>query len=263
MQSVVSCLKRKQLKKNSQGLLAKYILEHKNEIEQLTVRELAERAFVSTAAATRLAKDCGFKGFSEFKYELTREQLELDDYQNNYTNEVVDNYIDKQLMAMKDTVKAIDYSLIKSLVRSILNNNQVIIFATGATLLRAMDFEYKLRRIGIRVISCMDFDQQLTQSKIITNSTTCIAVSYAGDAENVVKCINNLIDNNVECYYISTNNIFSNKVKHIKLVTLEPLSRNYSIASSASITCVLDLIFLELLKLDPVQYNNNLEVTKH
>ncbi len=67
MKLAVNYLKRKQLKENSQGLLAKYILEHKYEINEMTIRALAEQAYVSTAVATRLAKDFGCSGFSDVK----------------------------------------------------------------------------------------------------------------------------------------------------------------------------------------------------
>ncbi len=261
MKSAVSYLKKMQLKENSQGLLAKYILEHKDQIKQMTVRELAEQAYVSTASATRLAKGYGCSGYSEFKYELNRELKALDEFQNKYPNETVDNYICINIKMMRETAKLIDDNLIDELVSAILNSNELIIFAAGASLLRAMDFEYKLRTIGVNVISCMDYNQQLSQSKIITDSTSAIAISYSGDTEHVINCVSNLISNHRDCFYMSSSNIFGDSVKYIKLTDCEAFSTNYTIVPSASITFVLDLIFLELIKRNPEQFNNNLEAT--
>lgn len=62
MKSVISYLQRKQLEETSQGQLAKFILEYKDDISTLTVRELTQKAYVSSAAATRLAKSYGYSG---------------------------------------------------------------------------------------------------------------------------------------------------------------------------------------------------------
>lgn len=263
MKSIISYLQRKRLEDNSQAQLARFILEYQGDLNLLTVRDLARQAFVSTAVATRLAKDCGYKGYSEFKYEYLKEVAAIEKQQNQYSNGVVDNYINTYFTTILNTTKTFDYNLIKQVANSILKTNEVAIFANGSTLLRAMDFEYRLRRLGVRIISCMDFDQQRAQSKILNNNTTCIAISYSGSTENVVKCIENLTANNVNCFVISTNNKFaSNTISHIELAESEPLSRNFSISSNASISYVLDLIFLELLNLNPTKYNEKLSSTK-
>lgn len=259
MKSVISLLQQKQLEKNNQAIVTKHMLLYKEDIGSLTIRQLAERAFVSTATVSRLAQSCGFKGYTELKYQMMVELEEVEVYQNEYISNTVDNYLSTHFNAILNTTQIIDYQLIIDLANSVFETKEVIIFATGATLLRAMDFEYKLRRIGIRVISCMDFDQQLSQSKIITNNTTCIAISYGGDAKNVLQCISNIINRDINCYYISTVNNFGNVLNHIEIYECEPLSKNYAICSSASISCVLDLIFLELVKLNPDYFNKNLE----
>lgn len=263
MKSVISFLQKKQLEENSQGRLAKYILEYEGDIKDLTVRDLASRAYVSTAVATRLARDCGCKGYNELKYEYSKELSDLEKQQVQYSNGVVDNYINMYFTTILKTTNVFDYELIKCVAQSIIDNNEVAIFANGSTLLRAMDFEYRLRRLGIRIISCMDFDQQRAQSKILENNTTCIAISYSGTTDNVIRCVENLIDNNVHCYLISTNNKFDTTlVKHIELAESEPITRNFSISSNASISYILDLIFLELINLNPNKYNKKLVYTK-
>ncbi len=263
MKSIINYLQVKQLEENSQGRLAKFIVDYQGDITQLTVRQLAEQAYVSTAVATRLAKECGFKGYNEFKYEYLREVTAIEKQETQYSNGVVDNYINTYFTTILNTTNSFDYNLIKSVAASILKTNEVAIFANGSTLLRAMDFEYRLRRLGVRIISCMDFDQQRAQSKILDGNTTCIAISYSGTTDNVVKCVENLTNNNVRCFMISTNNKFDKGlVEHIMLAESEPISRNFSISSNASVSYVLDLIFLELLNLDPLKYNQKLSSTK-
>lgn len=263
MKSVISYLQRKQLEDSSQGQLAKFILEYKYDINSLTVRDLAEKAYVSTAVATRLAKGNGYSGYTELKFELIKELEVIDKQQEQYSNQVVDKYINTYFTTILNTTNCFDYSLIEDIAKSILKTNEVAIFANGSTLLRAMDFEYRLRRLGVRIISCMDFDQQRAQSKILNNNTTCIAISYSGATENVVKCVENLIENDITCYLISTNNNFTSRnIEHVELAESEPISRNFSISSNASVSYVLDLVFLELLNLNPNTYNEKLSSTR-
>ena len=44
-----------------------YVLSHKNEIRNMTIRALAEAAHVSTATVSRFCKKTGCEGYSEFK----------------------------------------------------------------------------------------------------------------------------------------------------------------------------------------------------
>ncbi len=263
MKSVVNYLQRKSLEDNNQGQLAKYILNSDEDIYELKIRDLAEKAYVSPPTVIRLAQGAGFKGFNEFKYELRSELENIKKQETQYTNFEIDNYINNYMKTLLDTSNGFDYNLIIELAENIASTNEVVIFAIGSTLLRAMDFEYKLRRLGIKVISCMDFDLQKAQSKTINANTTVMAITYSGEKDQVNKCVNNVINNQVNCFLISTIDKFNSQyIKHIKIAQSEPLSRNFSINSVASISFILDLIFLELLKCNPHKYRATLSNTK-
>ena len=47
-----------------------YIIEHKQEIQYMTIRELAEAVHVSTSTIMRFCKKTGFDGYSEFKVQF-------------------------------------------------------------------------------------------------------------------------------------------------------------------------------------------------
>ena len=51
----------------------KYILRHADEIPEMTIGQLARRASTSTASILRLCRKYGFRGFTEFKYQLKKE----------------------------------------------------------------------------------------------------------------------------------------------------------------------------------------------
>lgn len=262
MKSVVGYLKQKSGEESSQGQLAKFILEYEGDVTKLKVREITDLAYVSTPTAVRLAQSGGYAGYNEFKFELKRELESINKQDMQYSNIVIDNYINNYVNALVSTSHAFDYSLIQELAIDISRSSEVVLFGIGSTMLRAMDFEYKLRRMGIRTMTSLDFDQQKALSKTVGKNSTVIAISYSGEKEQVNECIENSLVCCGSVFLISTVNKFGDAVKHIKLEESEPLARNFSISSVASISFVLDLVFLELLKCDPNKYRGNLSSTK-
>lgn len=87
---------------------------------------MAEKAYVSTAVATRLAKGNGYSGYTELKYELIKELEVIDKQQEQYSNQVVDKYINAYFTTILNTTNCFDYSLIQDIAKSILKTNEMI-----------------------------------------------------------------------------------------------------------------------------------------
>ena len=58
---------------STEQAVIRYILEHPKEIVDLSIRELAERTFTSSAAIFRLCQKLGLKGYNEFKIKFISE----------------------------------------------------------------------------------------------------------------------------------------------------------------------------------------------
>lgn len=64
-----------------------YILEHPEDIERMSARELGKATFTSAASVTRFCRKLGYKGYPEFRFKFiseikfsatkTRENIEL------------------------------------------------------------------------------------------------------------------------------------------------------------------------------------------
>ena len=67
---------------STEKLIAKYILENKNEVLKYSAQILGEKTNTSAAAIIRFSKKIGFKGFSDLKMNLAQshsnEQHDLD-----------------------------------------------------------------------------------------------------------------------------------------------------------------------------------------
>ena len=57
-----------------------YVMQHKNQVLEESIRELADHVHVSTASVIRFCKKLGCSGFTDFKYKL-RESLAIETYE--------------------------------------------------------------------------------------------------------------------------------------------------------------------------------------
>lgn len=51
----------------------KFIISHPNDIENLTIRQMAQQSHVSATTILRFLKKVGYSGFSEFKFAVKQE----------------------------------------------------------------------------------------------------------------------------------------------------------------------------------------------
>lgn len=63
--------------------IIKYILDNPKEIVNMSIRELANKTFTSSAAIFRLCQKCGLKGYTEFKIKFISEVNRTSDFEND------------------------------------------------------------------------------------------------------------------------------------------------------------------------------------
>ena len=68
--------------------IADYMMEHKAEVVDMTVGELARASGTSDATVSRFCRRCGFKGFHSLKLALAREVLEEEQMDKNVSNDI-------------------------------------------------------------------------------------------------------------------------------------------------------------------------------
>ena len=56
----------------SEILIMNYVMDHLDVISSYPISTVAEKCKVSKSALLRFCQKCGFRGYSEFKYEISR-----------------------------------------------------------------------------------------------------------------------------------------------------------------------------------------------
>ena len=96
--------------------IADYMMEHKAEVVDMTVGELAKASGTSDATVSRFCRRCGFKGFHSLKLALAREVLEEERGDVNVSNDIdrhdlsqsLQNILANKVAELTETVRMMD-----------------------------------------------------------------------------------------------------------------------------------------------------------
>ena len=125
-----------------------YILEHPEDIERMSARELGKATFTSAASVTRFCRKLGYKGYPEFRFKFiseikfsaakTKENIELLGEENIVT--IVRKVTEIQKRAIEETSEGISFEKLKRVAENI-HKAEIIDFY-------AFDTNYYLAQYG-------------------------------------------------------------------------------------------------------------------
>lgn len=166
---------------NLEMLVYSYIMEHKTEIQYMTIRELAEAVHVSTSTVIRFCKKAGCEGYSEFRVQF---KMYLKQEKENQRKLTADNNLD-ELTNFFRTVSSTKYQeVLAGAAEMIRNAKQVIFIGIGTSGI--------LGKYGARYFSNLGRYSQHIEDPyypIVTDleDTLVIALSESGETQEVVK----------------------------------------------------------------------------
>lgn len=188
----------------TENQLAQYILQNKNEIQNLSVQTLSEKTFVSKSAIHRFCKKIGVDGFNELKVRLVQDLMN----ERKVDTEVDANFpfgasdtqgiIAQKLLklyeaSITDTYKSIN---VEELHRAsvLLHHAEIIdIYTHVPNMNVAENFQDKMRSIG-RMVTCpKTFYEQRCTALASKKNHVALILSYSGKAsflQPVVEILN-------------------------------------------------------------------------
>lgn len=158
-----------------------YVLEHKEEVKYMTIRELAEAVHVSTSTIIRFCKKTGCEGYSEFKVQF---KLFIKEEKENKRKLTMDNGKD-EIMYFLHTVTSTEYE------ESIIEVAQMI-QETGQLIFVGIGTSGILGKYGARYFSNLGkFSQHIDDPYYPIakdmESTVVVALSESGETEQTLK----------------------------------------------------------------------------
>ena len=134
---------------NSEQNVIDYINENVDAIGDMTISEIAEKAFVSTATVSRAIKKCGIDNLHVVKYQISVRQIAKENF-------VAHDILEKTYSECKKTIERIDTTAVLKFVEYLRAAKKIIILAQGGTRIAAEELETHLRWQGI--VTCLETD---------------------------------------------------------------------------------------------------------
>lgn len=180
---------------NSEQNVIDYINDNVDAIGDMTISEIADKAFVSTATVSRAIKKCGIDNLHVVRYQISVKQIAKENF-------AAHDVLEKTYMECKKTIERIDTTAVLKFVGYIRSAKKIIILSQGGTTIAAKELETHLRWQGFvaykevdpMVMRRMQF--QVTEGDLIvilsvanSNPELLIAAKLAkGEGANVVTC---------------------------------------------------------------------------
>lgn len=172
-------LNRHLLNANEEEILA-YFLQNAAKVQQITIREAADKFYTATNTITRMCKKLGFLGYSDFKEALYITTIEEESY-SDFTS------LDDQLVKTKQLLNP---SVIAEINKNIFEAEQVLVLGVGLSRLPAEEFHNYLQVVGKNSHIFWEPHMMRHAARKLTKNDIVLAFSISGETENTIEPVN-------------------------------------------------------------------------
>ena len=236
--------------------IANYIIQHHQDVVNMTIGELAEAYETSVATISRFCRKCKVDGFHHLKISLAKEIVESDNpvpvsntISKDDIGQSLQNILANKTEELKQTISFIDENEFRDILETIQEANLVQLVAVGNTIPVAIDGAFRFNEIGIKAVSGTIWETQLAFALSLKKGDVMIAISNSGESRQVVKMVEEAKENGVTTIGITNNpnsKIASIADYHLQTATREKLFLNEFCFSRVSAMTVIETIYLFL-----------------
>lgn len=253
-----------------------YLLKYVDQIENMSVQELAKETYTHPSTIIRIAKKLGFKGWVDFKRAYMQEHQYLT---NSFT--MVDTNIPfsktDHVMSIAHKIGNLEKNTIDDLL-SLLHYDDlalakqlmskascIYIFGQNANLLLAEDFALKMRRIGKTVHISKISGEERYEAHNIPKDTLAILISTSGETDLILE-INQILRRKgiqqIAITSIGNNSLSQNVNLFLPISTREKLySKIGNFTTNISIHVLLDILYSLNFSVNYEEHLNHLKKT--
>jgi DNA-binding MurR/RpiR family transcriptional regulator len=199
MDALVSKLQKKKSQlSNLENQVLEYILANPKESTRMTIDELADKLFISTATISRTAKRLGFKGFQELKYVIVQytEQERRQTDPKVLANENA-TFRDSLVQQMNVSFEQVENKNIKETLDLLKKANTIEIIGVGGSYPNCLDAARKLMALGKKATARMDWDELRDVSKVLSSEDLAVLISLSGETIHIIEYATNFVERDV------------------------------------------------------------------
>lgn len=175
--------------------VAQFILNSPQETINLTITELAARVGVSEASIVRFSKSLGYSGFHALKIRLAEDivspmMIVHEDLMSDDTPATaVQKALNVGLRSLEDTMRILDLPMLETAIQALCNARQIVLFASGNSIPIAMDFDFRLTKIGLQTRFSIDPTMQEMYAALISSEDVAVGLSHTGSSIDTVHAL--------------------------------------------------------------------------
>lgn len=161
--------------------------------------EIAESLGVGEATFVRFCRSVGFKGFSDFKLELSIELATKD----NDSHPLLENDIEPTdssphtaqklqtaiMNVVDETINLLDFDQLEETVNAIRRANRIFLFGVGSSGITAEEAKNKLMRIGFQVDATGNNHFMYMQAALLKPQDVAIGLSHSGYSQETAHAL--------------------------------------------------------------------------
>ena len=177
--------------------IAKYILNHSDNIIHMTISDLAKATYTSNGAIIRFCRKIGVNGYKEFKINFIQElekrrnediyvDYNYPFHQDESTNDIL-NHISKLTKSTIDVCyKNIEVKCLNDIAKVIVDSQNIYSYAIGDSMIRARSFQNKLLKIGKHMINTSHLSDEAVYSTHASKNDCGLFITYSATSSSLL-----------------------------------------------------------------------------
>lgn len=258
--------------RKSEQQVARYMLEHTEEMERISLEQLAKKAEVSQPTVLRMLKAVGYTGFKEAKIAFVEERMQKQKSEHydiwgmqletsGQIEDVPAIVIGNTIQLLQDSLKTISAKHIEKAVKAIEVATRICIFSVENSNTVAVDLLTKLLYLGLHCEFHEDYYLQSIEAGHMKKGEVAIGISYTGTSRNTVDVLKQAKKNGATTIAI-TNFTDTPLLKYADIVILtsnKQLLYGNDIFSRTIHLAVVDMIYMGLVVNQYEKYEQRLK----
>lgn len=254
--------------------LAQFVLQKPQEVIQMNIETFSSENYVSNSTIVRFCQKLGFKGFTDFKITLASEintftqtedriAVDMPFSLEDDLEDIPKIFMNLYKQSLSDIYHFIDMDKIEKIAKVLDDAQLISLFAQGPSLALALDFHYKIKRVGYPSVidPLMGFDT-ISSSKRSEKEVVIIITSYGiSDSIKTRLMYHKALGNETIIICLNPSSPYLKLADHkIVLDTFEErLMKLGHFASKTAMGYILDILYASMFRLN---YQDNLEKLK-
>lgn len=251
---------------NVDCVLAKYLLEHLNEITKLSIYKLADACYVSRSSIHRFVRSCGYESFREFK----KASVDADMHRRRFIQytDFTDYPVHlkyQTMQMMEDVTRIADSEEMNRTIEAIHDSREVVFLVADDSSSPVRVFQQQMTAVNkiIRVLTSSNTNLSMIDS--LTDKDLLVVCSISGNFAIIIN--DDIHDMSMKKILLTTNRttLFSSSYDTIFYLSSYRFSASSNLVASQNIYTAYSLsYFLDLLfHFYYVRYQSELKKDPH